>query len=314
MKKIVILLSAVLLIACSIPVFAASDSVHRFERPKGILGKAAAQDQEDAQSQDEAIPIGEILPEVSYTTIDGETFDTAEALKEKKALLINFFQVSCPYCVEEFPLLNELAEEYSDQAAFLALDSNMYDAEEAVSEFRDQNSISFPVAQELEWELSDMIPYDGYPCTIILDKNGAMVFYQDYVIRDKDEMKEVFDTILAEDYEDGFERVHAFNDLPDEDAEAEPSGENEGSGYTIAVKDQNGDPVPNVIVNFCSDAQQTCRMDATDNNGEIFFEVPEDIYHIAILAAPEGYSYSSDSDAYTENSYGDPIQITIKKD
>ena len=55
-------------------------------------------------------------------------------------------------------------------------------------------------------------------------------------------------------------------------------------------------------------------MDATDNNGEIFFAVPEDIYHIAILAAPEGYSYSSDSDAYTENSYGDPIQITIKKD
>ena len=76
----------------------------------------------------------------------------------------------------------------------------------------------------------------------------------------------------------------------------------------------NGNPVPNVIVNFCSDAQQTCRMDVTDNNGEIFFEVPEDIYHIAILAAPEGYSYSSDSDAYTENSYGDPIQITIKKD
>ena len=312
MKKLLILASAAVLILCSLPVSAA-ENAPRLERPTAIMEKAAAMDTEDARSRDAAVPIGEILPGVTYTTIDGETFDTAEVLKEKKALLINFFRVSCPYCVEEFPLLNELAEEYGDQAAFLALDSDMYDIEENVREVRDQNSISFPVARELEWYLSDMIPYEGYPCTIILDKTGALVFYQDYVLKDRDALKEVFDTILAEDYEGGFEQVNAYKDLPEED-KAEPSGEIAGNGYTIAVKDQNGDPVPDVMVNFCSDAQGPCQMDATDRNGEIFFEVPKDIYHIAVLAAPEGYSYSSDSDVYTEESYGDPIQITIHKD
>lgn len=325
MKKLLILFSAALLITCSIPVYAQAGT--RFHRTGNIYNTAAKTDdgaQEGETASTSKIPMGEVLPGASYTTIDGETFDTAQVLKEKKAIVINFFRVTCPFCVEEFPLFNELAAEYGDRVGFLALDSNTYDTEDEVKALRDENKIAFPVAQELKWVLSDIIPYAGYPCTVVLDKNGALVFYQDYVIREADEIKEVLNTILADDYESGFVKAHVFEEeygdgsAAQEDAESTETAETAAApaaekGYRIVVKDQNGDPVPNVMINFCSESQGTCRMDATKENGEIFFEVPEDTYHIAILAAPDGYSYEADFEMYTKDHYGEPIDITIKK-
>ena len=328
MKKVLVLLSAVLLIACSSPVFASEVDPHTF-RPTRIFGaKDIVQDQPEDESETYSIPMGQVMPEVSYTTVDGETFDTAQILKDKKAILINFFQVSCPYCIQEFPVFNDLAKAYGDQVAFLALDSNMYDAPEDIAEVRDQNSITFPVAQETEWVLSDIIPYEGYPSTIVLDKNGALVFYRDYSISSVDELKEVFDAILAEDYASGFEKTDLFDSLEDDEegsdanvqeetAAAEEPEKKEAAtvdkGYKLVVKDQNGDPVANVMINFCSDKQQTCRMNATDANGELFFEVPEDTYHIKLLAAPDGYSYDESFEMYTKPHYSEPIDITINK-
>jgi len=307
MRKLLILFSAALLITASIFTVAAQ---------AGTSSERASE-----------IPMGEVLPGASYTTIDGEPFDTAEVLKEKKAIFINFFRVTCPFCTEEFPLFNELAAEYGDRVGFLALDSNTYDTEDEIKALRDEHQLTFPVAQESKWILSDIIPYDGYPCTVVLDKNGALVFYQDYIIEDTDEIKGVFDTILADDYESGFVKAHVYDEeygdeqaaqADEEAAEAAETADAAAAtaaekGYRIIVKDQNGDPVPSVMINFCSDAQGTCRMNPTDENGEIFFEVPEDTYHISILAAPEGYSYEANFEMFTKDHYNDPIDITIKK-
>ena len=293
MKIILVLFLAALLAAlCCSPVF-------------------AAQTQEDEdQFWDDTVPMGQVIEGASFTTIDGETFDTDQALKEKKALLINFFMVSCYACMEEFPLFNDLAEIYGDQVAFLALDSNGYDTEDEIRELRDELGIDLPIAQELEWQLSEQIPYIGYPCTIVLDKNGTLVFYQDYGIDSADELVEMFDEILAEDYEGGYEVCHSYDIEVEGDLE---EAEEALSGYKILVKDQNQDPIPNVMINFCSEIQQTCRMEGTNEDGEIFFEVPEDSYHISILAAPEGYSYDKDFEMYTTDYYSDPIDITITK-
>jgi len=312
MKKLILLIFAAVLAVCSISV-SASEADSNTERPTALYDGSKAYMQKKAASDTltPGVPMGQEMPEVSYVTLDGATFDTAQVLKEKKAVLINFFRVQCPFCVEEFPIFNELMEEYGDQAAFLALDSSMYDSPEDIKELRDQIGIKIPVAQETEWVLSDIIPYEGYPCTVVLDKNNTLVFYQDYALASADNLKEVFDAILAEDYEGGYEQIHEYSEIEAafyaDDTEA-------AQGYTIVVKDQNGEPVADVMVNFCSETQQTCRMNATNSSGEIFFEVPEDVYHIAILAAPEGYHYDADFELYTEDHYGDPVSITITKD
>ena len=297
MKKLIVL-SAVFVIFCS--------------------GFVFASDTENTKT----VPMGEHIPDMSFTTLSGEHFDTAEILQEKQAILINFFRVSCPFCIEEFPILEHLQEIYGDQVAFLALDSSLYDSAEEVEELQDEYQITLDIALEGTWTLSKIIPYDGYPCTIVLDKNGDLVFYQDYSFEDETELAETFDCLLAEDYKSGYRKMNSYEDLLDEPDETEdqpvkeqnPENNMVQNGYQIVVSDQNKDPVEGVMINFCSEAQGTCRMDETKSDGTVFFEVPEDVYHIAILAVPSGYSYDQDVEMYTDNHYEFPINISIVRD
>ena len=73
----------------------------------------------------------------------------------------------------------------------------------------------------------------------------------------------------------------------------------EKTSYAIYVIDQNGDPVPGVMVNFCND--QACTMAAGDEKGVISFDgAPED-YHIQVLKVPEGYSVDPAFEMQTGN-------------
>ena len=64
----------------------------------------------------------------------------------------------------------------------------------------------------------------------------------------------------------------------------------EPSAYVLHVFDQYGNPVPDMIVNFCTD--QACAQTQSDENGIISFDGAEDNYHIQLLKAPEGYRLS----------------------
>ena len=155
------------------------------------------------------------MPETSYTTIDGESADIAAILKDKDAIVIHFFSTESPYAEEEFPILAQLKETYGDQAAFLALDYDLEDTEEDLKDIMDLNQGAIDIALEDGWVLSDIIPFEDYSCTVVLDKNGNLVFYQDYAIKDADVLKAVFDAILADDYEEGYQEIHQFAEEPE---------------------------------------------------------------------------------------------------
>ena len=65
----------------------------------------------------------------------------------------------------------------------------------------------------------------------------------------------------------------------------------------ILVLDQNGNPVPNVFVNFCTDT--TCELTCSDENGVIAFEGLPYAYHLAVLRVPAGYAFTAADDLYT---------------
>lgn len=59
--------------------------------------------------------------------------------------------------------------------------------------------------------------------------------------------------------------------------------------YTVAVVDQNGNPVAGVSVQFC-DENNTCQLPVkTNDDGVVSKTLPEMIYHVT-LTLPEGYS------------------------
>ena len=81
--------------------------------------------------------------------------------------------------------------------------------------------------------------------------------------------------------------------------------------YVLHVTDQNGDPVPGVYVNFCTD--QACVMQKSDENGTITFDGEPAVYHLQLLKAPAGYSFDKDFEMYTENAYSEAT-LYIRKD
>ncbi len=82
--------------------------------------------------------------------------------------------------------------------------------------------------------------------------------------------------------------------------------EGEG-GYILTVVDQNGDPVPGVYVNFCTD--DTCQPVQSDGDGVIAFTGEPRAYHLQILMVPEGYSFDEAFEAYIGP---EPGELTIE--
>ena len=278
----------------------------------------------EAQMDLPSVPMGEEVPDFSYTTIDGETFTLSEVLKEKQAALVNFFKVDCTFCIEEFPVFEKLSQKYSEKLGIIALDSLPGDTEEDVKELREEENVKIPLAMETDRKLSEFIPYEGYPCTVIIDRFGKLVFYQDYDFKDDKTLEEVLSAILADDYKGGYSVANQYNNelLKMLEANLGPASKQDAAekGYIVEVVDQDGNGVPGVAVNFCSDNQGKCMMNFTDDKGAIIFrDLPEESYHVQVLAVPEGYSYEDPLEAHTTEQYnelrsGGGVTLVIHKD
>ena len=70
--------------------------------------------------------------------------------------------------------------------------------------------------------------------------------------------------------------------VPEETSEAPAS-----VVYTMRVADQNGQPVPGATVKFCSDF--SCQLLRTGDDGTVSVTAEPDVYHVSLLAVPEGY-------------------------
>ena len=78
--------------------------------------------------------------------------------------------------------------------------------------------------------------------------------------------------------------------------------------YILHVTDQNGDPVAEVSVNFCTDA--ACVPKTSDKNGLITFTGAPDVYHVQLIDVPDGYSFDESFELYTTSEYGEwPLQV-----
>ena len=101
---------------------------------------------------------------------------------------------------------------------------------------------------------------------------------------------------------------HARWEYAEETAELPADGQ---KAYVIHVVDQDGNPVEEVTVNFCTD--MTCTPQETDEAGMISFEGEPYEYHVQIVDVPEGYSYDENFDMYTTAEYGEWV-LRVKKD
>lgn len=83
--------------------------------------------------------------------------------------------------------------------------------------------------------------------------------------------------------------------------DTDTSSEEETAQFKVTLVDQNGDPVPNTMVQICKD---TCVPKATDENGVALFDFEStDGHKLSLFSCPDGYEteYVGDNYIYLED-------------
>lgn len=116
------------------------------------------------------LAVGKPAPEFKLPQPGGGELSLTELVKEKKAVLVNFWFRDCPACNAEFPLLQKLYEEKKDQG-FELVAVNSSDPEDVIQKYVQENKFTFKVVMGAQGET--------FP---LGDAYGVMVFPTNYLI------------------------------------------------------------------------------------------------------------------------------------
>lgn len=125
----------------------------------GVVAKAA--------KADRAHPL-----DLDFTTLKGDKISLSDW--RGKPVVINLWYAACPPCRSEAPILRSVAEDLGDDVNFLGV--NVRDNQEEALTFIEAFAIPFLNMLDTEGKvtelLSDVLPPQATPATIILDSKG----------------------------------------------------------------------------------------------------------------------------------------------
>lgn len=118
--------------------------------------------------------LGDIIYDYTVTTIDGVQYKISDILKEKNAVVLNFWYVNCGFCLEEFPNLQDAYELHSDKVEVLALDVED-DSDASIRKVFSDLGLTFPVAK-VDVSMLSAVQGSGCPTTVVIDRYGMISF------------------------------------------------------------------------------------------------------------------------------------------
>ncbi|MDL2236427.1 TlpA family protein disulfide reductase [Christensenellaceae bacterium OttesenSCG-928-K19] len=114
--------------------------------------------------------IGDTPVDFEVELMDGEVVRLSDL--QGKVVFLNFWFLDCPPCVAEMPAFQKLQEEYGDDLVVLAV--NHRDRKEKIEAFIEENGYTFDIGLDPAGAIK--IPVNGFPYTLILDRDGVISF------------------------------------------------------------------------------------------------------------------------------------------
>ena len=142
---------------------------------------------------------GDVFADMMVETPDGTQYLISELLKEKKAVVLNFWYLNCQPCRLEFPYLQTAYEEYADVIEVLAV--NPVDGtDKKISDFQAEKGFTFPMAVcDNEWE--SYMGNPSFPTTVVIDRYGIVGFVHTGAITEEGIFEKLFEFFTSDDYE-----------------------------------------------------------------------------------------------------------------
>lgn len=154
--------------------------------------------------------LGDVIRDFTVTTTENKTFTLSEVLKEKKAVLINFWYTTCSWCITEFPYMQAAYEKYSDDLAIIALDPIFDDSLESIKSFKADMGLTFDVAKDYT-ALSSAFNVEGYPTSVMIDRYGVITLIEPGAIPSERAFNVIFEHFTADKYEQKL--IYQYSDI-----------------------------------------------------------------------------------------------------
>ena len=180
-----------------------------------------------------SLGLGDVMYDFTVLTADGNEITLSEILKTKKLVVLNFWYTTCSWCLEEFPIMNDVYEEYKDDVEIIALDP--MDDLASVKTFQEQQRLSFPMAAcPASW--ANTFAVQGYPTSVFIDRYGVICLVESGAITSKRPFVSAFDHFTA----DSYKQMLCVNGIGDLVTQIEPNVSMDTSENVAAILN-NGD-------------------------------------------------------------------------
>lgn len=177
--------------------------------------------------------LGDVVHDFKLTDIEGNDYVLSDILKEKDAVVLNFWFYNCDYCVKEFPLIEDAYLRYYDDIEVLAL--NPIDDATKISGFEAafDLDLSFPLfAVDSAWSYA-FDTSGNFPFTIIIDRYGVICMVERGAILNDDAFPKIFAHFAAADYEQML--ITSAADLSPQEKPTEPQPSNEALNAALGT-------------------------------------------------------------------------------
>lgn len=151
----------------------------------------------DEQLSAVKLGVGDVMYDFTIMDADGKEVKLSNVLKSKKMVMLNFWYTTCSWCLEEFPIMNDVYKDYKEDIEIIALDP--LDDAAAVKNFQQQNGLSFIMAScPSSW--ANTFDVAGYPTSVFIDRYGVICAIESGAIVSKRPFISAFDHFTADSY------------------------------------------------------------------------------------------------------------------
>ncbi len=109
-------------------------------------------------------------PDFTLPDMEGDLFTLRE--KEGQPLVLCFFTVQCPHCINEVPHLNDVYQEYKDSHGLLVVGVAAGEPQAEVENFIDTYSVEYPVLLDSQGKVANLYGVRYVPHLFFIDRRG----------------------------------------------------------------------------------------------------------------------------------------------
>lgn len=144
---------------------------------------------------------GDLMYDCYGLDADGEKVWLSELLKDRDAVMLNFWYITCSACQYEFPFLAYAYEDLGKDIAIMALDP--FDDEYSIAQYKKNMGYTFDMLYD-DKNISDRFNVDGYPTSVIIDRYGFVSYWARGAFGSEYEVRTTWNTFIGPDYEPKF--------------------------------------------------------------------------------------------------------------